>query len=162
MAKFLRVVRKRRWYRPSNLAWLRPGEIQGDALIDLKTSDNCLSVYRVENEDDVSQVTTALAANRENLCHLDYVIFNDDGLRSTGIRIAQSNGTTPNPEVNHLHYHLCELTIRRIFNLAYTVSNGVLDRIPEGTVKARLRRGIQDQILDEDKMCSSLVAKVIR
>ncbi len=83
----MRVVRQARWYKYPELDWLPDGGLQADALGDLQTSGNALSVYRVENETDRERVIVALAANRDNLANLDYAIFDDAGLASIGIAI---------------------------------------------------------------------------
>ena len=75
MATFLRMTRQGRWLKYPDLEWLQPDELQSDALLDLQTKDNRLSVYRAEGEEEAKQVVIALAANRESLSNLDYAIF---------------------------------------------------------------------------------------
>ena len=85
----MRVVRQARWYKYPELDWLPDGGLQGDALGDLQTGGNDLSVYRVENETGRERVIVALAANLDNLANLDYAIFDDAGLASIGVAINQ-------------------------------------------------------------------------
>ncbi len=45
MPLFLRKIRKAKWYKINGAAWLPAGEFQADALSDLGTKDNTLSVW---------------------------------------------------------------------------------------------------------------------
>ena len=110
----MRTTRQARWLKYPDLEWLSQDDIQSDALLDLRTEDNKLSVYKVENEADTERVIIALAATRENLSNLDYAVFEDSTLASTDITISQQNGETPDAEVNKLHYDLTNLTVRKL------------------------------------------------
>ena len=68
------------------------GDIQSDALLDLRTQDNALSVFRVDEGAGIGRIVTALAATRENLSHLDYVVF-DDAPTSVLMASVLSRGT---------------------------------------------------------------------
>jgi hypothetical protein len=59
-----RSIRKAKWDRHAGVPWLDEGELQADALTDLKTNNNTLSVYVLENETFIERTATALAANR--------------------------------------------------------------------------------------------------
>ena len=113
----MRVVRQPRWHKNPELDWLPDGDLQADALGELQTGGNALSVYRVENETGRERVIVALAANRDNLANLDYAIFDDAGLASIGVAINQPDGQTPDLGVNRLHYDLANLTAGRLVQL---------------------------------------------
>ena len=58
-----------RWLRPD---WLAGDEVQADALVDLSTKDNELSVWLIENDkSNLEHVVTALAANCNTISNLD-------------------------------------------------------------------------------------------
>ena len=95
MPTFLRVVQKSRWHsKPEWNGW-QSGDLQGDALLDLQTKGNALSVYHVGGVAGVDRVVTALAATRQFVSNLDYVVFDDAPLASSNIDFVQSNGETP-------------------------------------------------------------------
>ena len=156
----MRVTRQSRWMIHPDLDWLPPGDIQGDALQDIETSDNKLSVYRVENEEDTKQVVFALAANREFLSNLDYAIFDDSNLTVAGIVIQQQDGQTPHDEANKLHYDLSELTARRLVLLAQAVASGEHCRVPWKDIKIGLQQAIRSRTIDRDKIKPKLLERI--
>jgi hypothetical protein len=87
----LRGIRKRRWSTDTtdkSISWLSNGEIQSDALGDLNTSNNTLSVWYVEDDQsNLDQVITALASNRDAISNLDYVLFDISLVNSIQINI---------------------------------------------------------------------------
>ena len=143
-----------------DLAWLPQGEIQGDALGDLQTSDNRLSAYKVESKEDAEQVIIALAATRENLANLDYAVFDDAMLTSTGIVIRQQDGETPINEANKLHYDLSELTAGRLVVLARAVASGEHSRVPRKNIKVGLQQALRSGTIDEHKMKAKLLQSI--
>ena len=161
MTNFLRVTRHGRWLVYPDLPWLPQDGIQGDALLDLQTEDNRLSVYRVENEEDTKQVVIALAANRKNLVNLDYAIFEDSPLVSTGIAIQKQNGETPHDQVNKLHYDLANLTVGSLAVLAQAVASGAHTRVPWKNIKAGLQEAMGSGALDEGKMKPELLRRIL-
>lgn len=65
MPTYLRKVRKARWHRNNNVGWLPAGELQADALGDLRTEDNKLSIWRIEGEDqNIHDIIAAIASKR--------------------------------------------------------------------------------------------------
>ena len=140
--------------------WLPENEIQSDALGDLQTRANKLSVFRIETEDDTERVAIALAANRDNLANLDYAIFEDTTLVPAGISILQQEGETPDPEANKLHYDLTNLTVRELGLLAQAVAAGEHSRKLPKDVKAGLQRGIQSGDLDQGRLKPQLLQKI--
>ena len=154
MAYFLRVIRQSHWF---NLEWLPAGELQGDTLRDLQTSNNTLSVYEVRVEDDQERVAVALAANRRYLAVLDYAIFDDSNFNSIGIIAEPREGETPDAVVNQRRYNLMNLTIGRLAYLAQEVSRGTHSRIPEKVVKFRISEGIETGMISREKLQPELL-----
>ena len=160
MAKFLRMTRQGRWLKYPDLEWMSQHDIQSDALNDLQTKDNTLSVYRVVSGEDTERVVVALAANRRNLANMDYAVFEDVALASIPVNITQQMGETPDEKVNRLHYDITDLTVESIAQLAKVVSSGRHDRIPKKKIETELRRSIRAGILDRDKLEPQLLEKI--
>ena len=155
------MTRQGRWLKYPDLEWLQPDELQSDALLDLQSKDNRLSVYRAEGEEEAKQVVIALAANRESLSNLDYALFEDSALVSTGIAIQQQDGETPDDEVNKLHYDLSNLTVGRLAALAQAVASGAHTRVPRKNIQAGLQEAMRSGTLDEDKMKPELLRRIL-
>lgn len=116
--------------------------MKGDALSDLNTQHGRLSVYTVSSEADKQRVAVALAATRRSFSNMDYVVFSDSDLKSFGITIQQTQGRTPDSEVNNLHYELGKLTVDRLVRLAMIISAGMSKRILEKRIKALLHEAV--------------------
>lgn len=157
MTYFLRVIRQTRWLKYPDLEWLPDGELQGDALGDLQTTDSALSVFKVESETDKERVVIGLAANRDNPANLDYAIFEDSEFTSLGIAAEQREGATPDMEVNKLHFELRNLTVGRLAKLAQVVSMGKHDRIPRKLIKSRLQAALRAGTLNSERLKSQML-----
>lgn len=154
------MTRQARWLKHPDLDWLSQDEIQGDAMLDLQTEDNKLSVYRVQSDEEAERVVLALAANRLNLANLDYALFEDTILIPLDIALVQQAGQTPDDGVNELHYNLTNLTVDRLAKLAVLVSAGQHTRVPRKNIRTRLHQAIRAGTLDRDKLNPDLLGKV--
>ena len=157
MSRFLRVVRQGRWLRFPDIPWLPVGELQADALSDLKTEKNGLSVYRVEGDGDRERIIIALAATRDNPGNLDYVLFDDANMLALGIKAEYEEGTTPDQSANKLHWELRNLTANHLSGLATILAAGEHERVQEKDIKAWL----QDALRSSDLQRSAMKPKLL-
>ena len=159
MPNYLRSIRQSRWNTPDWLA-PSPNQIQADALKDLNTKSNLLSVYLAESPQDIDHITIALAATRENVQNLEYALFNDATFQDIGIAISQSPGRTPDWTVNQLHYDLGKLTATQILAVATTVAKGEIRRKQSKDIGRGLRTAIKNGALDTGTINQTLLAKI--
>jgi hypothetical protein len=119
----LRLVRQSRWDWPTNLSWLEAGDIPADPLADFAgTVDNRLSVWLVaDDRSNLRRVVAAMAANRDKLDKLDYVLFPLDHLAALGIKLLETPGDTPDQEANEYHCDLVELSANDVVHLTKRV-----------------------------------------
>ena len=80
---YLRVVRKARW-KPAVAEDGVCYERQTDALGDLRTTMNALSVFQADNNRMVNDVVTGLAAGRNNISPVDYAIIDSEIISGLG------------------------------------------------------------------------------
>lgn len=149
MRQFLRVIRCGRWYKHPEIGWLGKDELQSDALCDIQTKENKLSVYMISSEDDKLRVIVALAANRDNPSNLDYAVFDESRFDSLDITVKQTEGYTPDAMANTLHYEIVDLTVKRLAMLAEVISTGQHDRILEREIKMLLHDAANEGRIDE-------------
>ena len=112
---------KNKWYedKPS---WLKNDEIHADPLADFVTTKNSLSVWRVEdNKSNLQRIIAALAAIRDRIDKLDYVLFDEKLLKECDIKVKLTEGNSPDQEANAWHYDLIELSAQKLVKLAETV-----------------------------------------
>lgn len=96
MGFLLREIKRPRWLKREELPWLAEGELQADVLADLKTNDNRLSVWSIDDQKlNLDRVIAAVAVTRDHIEKLDYALFQDDTLSALSIQIEPTKGTTP-------------------------------------------------------------------
>ena len=154
------MTRQSRWLKHPEWQWLTQGELQSDALLDLQTRDNRLSLFRVESEQETEQVVVALAATKQNLANLDYAVFDQTQLSDTQISVRQEDGDTPDMQVNKRHYDISELTVSKLAILAQIISDGTHCRVPRKTIELRLKDAVRAGILDRARVNSQLLDKL--
>jgi hypothetical protein len=160
VARFLRAIRQRRWFTYPDIDWLPQGELQADALLDLRTVGNSISLYEIRDDSDELRIATALAANRDNVDVIDYAVFEDSQFTELDLAVSQSVGETPDATVNSLHYDLLNLTARQVGGLAEVISNGAHTRIPRKTVSSLLAEAIEVERLDRERIKLSLLSRL--
>ena len=160
MAYFLRRIRQSRWFVHPDIPWLVPGELQGDALLDLQTEGNSLSIWNISLGVDKDRVLTAIAANRENFSPLDYALFDDSLLTSIGLMIEPQVGDTPDLLVNSVHYDIKQLTIEKILSLANVLSKASHERLPAPKVRNAVRDAFQAGILDPNALKPEMLERL--
>jgi len=150
----LRKIRKNKWYKTETIAWLLPGEFQSDPLCDLATTENKLSVYRVEDDySNLNRVVSALAANCDKIANFDYLLFEETILKEIGIKSEQIKGDTPDEIVNNCHLDLVELSAFRLVDLAkHALNKGKVYRFLPRKVTDLLAESIHKGFINRDKM----------
>lgn len=152
MTAFPQSIRQGRWARHPDIDWLQPGELQGDALTDLQTTGGVLSVFATDGGVDQRDIVMALAARRDNISNLDYVMFDDGGFATAELEAVHADGDTPVAEVNRVHYHLIHLTTERLAHLASIVGSGERGRVTGRQIEALLRQAVRESRLNTARM----------
>jgi hypothetical protein len=102
--------------------WLAPADLQADALSDLATKGNKLSVFLIADKDDsLTRVVAALAANSQVIWDFEYALFDEAALSQINISMEVTEGDTPDSLVNTWHRDLIELTAAKSMKLASIV-----------------------------------------
>jgi hypothetical protein len=138
MPSLLRTISKAKW----EIVGLANGELQADALTDLNTRGNVLSLWHIEDDrSNVDRLITALAATRQKPDKFDYAIIDLDILSTIGIHIRASIGETPDEAVNSWHWDAIELTATQILKLAQAIRE-------TGEIKRVLEKQITKMLID--------------
>jgi hypothetical protein len=140
----LRKIRTQKWLCKGH-KWLGQDELQADALVDLASKGNELSVYVVSDDrSNLEQVVAAMAVtNTERIDNFDYALFDEECLSRLNIKIKVTKANTPDEEVNRLHRDLAELTVRKVIALVDVIkSEAKRERVQERTVRRLVAHGI--------------------
>jgi hypothetical protein len=125
---------------PGKYDWLAEGEIPADPLADFaNTTENCLSAWLIDDDrKDLDDVVAALAASREKVDKLDYLLFPQDHLQAVGVDVSPATGNTPDEQVNANHRDLTHLSAQKVLALTSKVWSENL-----GLVRIDPRRVVQ-------------------
>ncbi len=161
MPLLLRTIRKPRWYE---VAWLEEGKAQADALRDLVTTENKLSVWHVEDDkSNLYQVVAAIAATRDHASNFDYALFDQTLLTRIRARIENTVGHTFHKEANACwHRDIVELSAEKIAELANIImERGTKDRISEIKVISLVKQAVTSGIVDMHKLEDDLKRRIV-
>jgi hypothetical protein len=152
MPKFLRHVRKGRWYPPEEpFDWLPQDERPADPLGDLSTRECALSVWELTDDgSNRERVLAAIASTRMTLAQVDYIVFSSEVLDGLGLTVVKSEGDTHDDKANALwHYDIRRLSDARLVSLGrrllqlVTEEDDCLSRIQPFRLKPLLVDGIR-------------------
>jgi hypothetical protein len=116
MALCLRKLdRKLPWGDPlGDEPWLAANDLRADALRDLETEENKLSIWELSEEIPQSRILAALAAMREHAAKVDFIVFDFAILDELKIARERAGGNTLDAGVNDRHLDLIQLTARKL------------------------------------------------
>lgn len=157
MPLVFRKIKKSKWYKNDAVPWLGPDDLQADAIGDLRTKGNVLSVYFVEddNEKSLERLITALAVNRQgkSIEEFEYALFGEDILTEIGIKITREEGDTADSLVNTWHRNLIELTTEKIVRLANGIRmHGKKQRVLGKRIRGMIIEAMIANRIARDKM----------
>jgi len=123
MPLLLRKIRKSKWYKSLNVPWLPPGELQADALGNLKTENNKLSLWHIEdNSSNLNQVLIAVLTTLDVPSNIDIALIDSNLVSDIGINMESTKGNTKISNVNiNWHRNLIELTANKLMQLAQII-----------------------------------------
>ena len=160
----LRKVSKSRWYREQKIPWLADDDVPADALKDLATSDNALSVWQVDDDkSNLDRVITALAATCHSSTNIDYAMVDRQRLESVNLSIKHLPGDTPDEEANkHWHHDVVELSGLKLVDLARAFRDGaaIIERKMEKDVLRLLANAVAHGQVDPTRLKEALRVKV--
>jgi hypothetical protein len=152
MAYLLRKIRKARWTQ--EVDWLLEEDLQADALGDLGTASNELSVYHVaENRDNLNQVIAALAVNTKESSNIDFALFDENLIAELGIKIKKSKGELADDQVNNWHSDVYEISASKLLVLAKSIKKkAAIDRKMPKEVLTVVADSLQNNLLDRTRV----------
>ena len=157
MALILRIIRKSRWY--SKPDWLSEGDLQADALGDLITKNNELSVWHINDDrSNLDPIIAALASKRDVLSNFDFALFDKNILEQNRLKFKKTSGISLDAEANELwHLDLYELSASKVIKLAIAIANNSeLKRVSEREIKNILANSMASGAIKYDHLSQNL------
>ena len=159
---FLRKIRKQKWER-DGATWLAPDALQADALGDLRTNENSLSIFLVNpNRNNLERVIAAMAATTDSLSNFDYALVPFSVVESGGFNVVNVPGDTPDDGVNQAHRDLAELSAQQLLDLATLIQSQAIERkrISHKDVKRFINRALSAGELNRSKLNAKITAEL--
>ncbi len=168
MATVLRKLdRKQLWNKKPEgdmASWLQEGELPADALQDIKTDSNRLSVFLIDDGSPATleRVIGALAVKRQYLAKFDYVLFNSALLAELGIEWEATPGDTLDVAVNACHRDLVKLTATKLADFGTSlVRKGNVERKSDREAGRCINDSIQAKFIDVAKVPTQIVQQMV-
>lgn len=127
------------------------GDVQADALSDLRTRANALSVWLVdEDRGNLHRIVAALAAGRMQLAKLDYALIDQRALEALDIQVVPKGGLSCDVEANaRWHRDILELSGAKLVELAAALqTEAALERVQKSDVRAHIVHSISMGFID--------------
>lgn len=160
-----RIDSRRLWDDPlPDEGWLGDRELRADALRDLTTEENKLSIWEVDDESgtSLSRILAAIAAGRQHLAKLDFVLFEFTVVSELEIACERAEGDTFDAGVNARHLHLMQLTAGNLAEFGARIrADGQIKRYPDKKVAQLIRESISRRFIDPARLNPSLARRVI-
>jgi len=152
------------WQRDDLPSFLPHDDVPADCLVDLKTDENELSLWHVEDDkSNLNRVVTALASNAGFVSNFDYLLFDYNVVTSLGLKINRTDGKTPDRVANRSwHRDLVELSGKRISEFAIGVFyNGEAERVTKKKILELLKAAVAANEVDQSKLASRIASEVL-
>ncbi len=139
--------------------WLNDDDIPADLLPELSTENNTMSVYEIEDDkSNLQDVIASLAANRDDVHRLDYVLIKKNLLTGKGLQFQKTDGDTPHKEVNEkYHWNVIELSGNKISVLGNKILNSEIESFDRKKIKTIIAEYIKNGTFSENDLKQSLI-----
>ena len=124
-------------------------------------TNDSLSMWSALTEFDIPRVAAALAATRDYLTNVDFLMTTDATLDDLDISRQQSPGETPYIVMNDHHMDVTSLTFGQLFCLCDEFQRCEKRRVPKSEIKAMLMYAIDTEQIDPHKLKSTLCRAVL-
>lgn len=174
MTIYVRKISKAKWPSEEEIlakefdAEIIPS-VRADALTScLKTSQNTLSVWAVENstDEEIEKAILALITNAklERLNRIQVVYFSKEEVLSLGLPLEASDGDTVIESLSKLHNDLVDLNYEKLGKVSQLIISSLrLESVKtynEKKLKTMLLKAIQEGVVDQKLLHPSLQSKL--
>lgn len=140
-------------------------DVSADAITNcIRTNQNALSTWQVNNEDEVTEAVLAIVASHQHLDAIDVVFIDPAYLEMTGINLKSTPGDTPVKELVNNHIDVSDLTYHSLGVIAKNIVQAIKEdkkkRITKGEIKRILNKAIELGRLTENDLHDSVRAKL--
>jgi len=162
MSLLIRKINKAKWFQ---VDIVNNSDVSADAITNcLKTTDNTLSVWNIENEEYLNNAILAIVSNQDHLETIDIVIIDQDSLENKNVNIVISPGNIPILKLIDTHRDITDLTYSKLGFvkdfIVESIRNDQLKRYTVGSLKKILKNAIEEGYLRKTDLKPSLQVSI--
>lgn len=162
MSLLVRKINKAKWYK---IDIENHSDVVADAITNcLKTTRNTLSVWHINDKEDLDEAVLAIVSNQDHIESIDVVILSETSLIETGIKIVTSPGNTPFQGFVDSHRDISELTYSSLGLIKDHIVERIRDenivRYTKSKLTKLLLKAIEEGVLKRENLNDSLKSKL--
>ena len=162
MAILVRKIIRGKWGEDAPIS----SDVPADAITNcLKTTDNTLSVWKIESEVELNDAILALATglSQTSFSKIDYVLIDDCKMRDNGLSVVEHDGDTAFEAFIKKHKNITDLTYSKLGIMKTIIIDCInCDKhkfITRSQIKQLVKSAIESGKLQKDKLNSTLIDK---
>lgn len=164
LAILVRKIARAKW--PDELCGI--DKLNGDAISDLRTTNNTISLWRVASEAELPSAMLALSASSKSskVENVSLVWFPEAAILERNIRLdSETPGDTVISDLASLHCDACEITYKSLGDLASVLMLELIQekhykRYSKAEVKKALVNAYKDKRISAEKCMPSLLDEI--
>jgi len=131
--------------------------VSADAITNcMKTRDNSLSVWEIEESEDLEKAVLAIASDGRHIDTMDFVILKLDDLENKRIEVSSEPASTPVSEFNSNHRNILKLNYGSLGTVAELIAKehicGSVHRFTHGRLVQMLASAAASGLLSVDDL----------
>ena len=158
---FLRKISSGKWAKAFDDPLLKSADVEADTVMyEFKTAENKLSVWAIENDEDIDDAFIALASNMDSLSTIFAVKLNEEDLKS--LNFDSEEGETPTFGINDKHRNIIELTYGKIGVVIDAILKGITNNCIERRTRGKLKELLKNAYKAEKLDIQNISPKILR
>lgn len=148
MGYYVRKISLSKWPKPPSFEEFDIHSLRADAIADIRTIDDSLSLWSIPSESsaDINEAVLALATsiNQSSFDKIDVVVFSDEDILANGFQLEIAEGDTAVTDLKCTHRNIVGLTYDSLTNVIKMISKKTI----AGHQIRRNKRAIETLIKD--------------
>lgn len=162
MPLLIRKIEKSKWLQNDIF---NGKEASADAVTgSLKTTGNTLSLWKINNEDDIEQAVLALVSGAQHLDTIDIIRIDQEEIENANLDLSNTPGLTPYKAYITSHFDIENLnyrTLGEVVNIVIKCLKNNLDlRFTRSKLKEILKNGIQQGLINFEDLNENIQDKI--
>jgi hypothetical protein len=152
MALYVRKIELGKWESPDSCL----PKLRADAIADIRTYEDALSVWMIEDQKNIDDAVLALAMSTKatSIDRIRVVLFSEGEV--DGFEIVSSKGDTAVASLSEFHRDISGLTYETLGKIASIILKKVIDEkyvtITKAKIKEIIRNARENNKIDETKL----------